>query len=52
MQAYLADEWKGYVELPVTVYERAQAIWSGAGPSKQARMQMKMQLGVWLKTHD
>ncbi len=49
MRVYLADEWKGYVELPAAVYERAQARWADAGPGKQMRMQIKMHLGIWLK---
>jgi hypothetical protein len=49
MQAYLAEEWNGYIELPAVVYERMQALWAQSGSGKQTRMRLRMQLGIWRK---
>jgi SAM-dependent methyltransferase len=49
MQAYVAEEWKGYIGLPAEVYERAQALWARAGPGSRIRVPVKMHLGRWRK---
>jgi hypothetical protein len=49
MRDYIVEEWNDYSELPVEVYEQAQALWVQAGPGTKMRVRLKMHLGRWRK---
>lgn len=50
MRDYVDAEWVDFCALPGSVFEQALAIWDQIDPGGQARVRLKMQLGVWRRT--